>query len=98
MIFLWTAVSLPLGRAHPRIIWVAVQRLRPHTGTLICHCVLPANQHKKRADERTRTADLISLRVCGQWLLSVAGVCNSRMDKGFSVPCLAHYCRALRPG
>jgi hypothetical protein len=27
---------------------------------------------KKRADERTRTADLPSLRVGGQWLLSVA--------------------------
>jgi hypothetical protein len=28
----------------------------------------------KRADERNRTADLISLRVRGQWLLSVAGI------------------------
>src|SRR5215217_2034484 len=26
-------------------------------------CISPANRHKKRADERTRTADLISLRV-----------------------------------
>ena len=30
--------------------------------------------NSERADERTRTADLISLRVCGQWLLGVAGV------------------------
>jgi hypothetical protein len=29
-------------------------------------------------------------------LLGVAGVCKSRINKGFSVPCIAHYCRALR--
>src|SRR5215211_3208744 len=52
----------------------------------------------KRADERTRTAYLISLRVCGQWLLSVARACNSRIDKGSSVPCDAHYCTGLRAG
>ena len=39
-----------------------------------------------------------SLRVCGLWLLGVAGVCKSRIDKEFSVPCIAHYCRVLRPG
>src|SRR5215204_5967152 len=39
-----------------------------------------------------------SLRVCGQWLLSVARVCRSRINKGFSVPSIAQYCRALRPG
>jgi len=55
-------------------------------------------QVKKRADERTRTADLISLRVCGQWLLSVAQARKSRIDKGFSVPCVADYCRVLRAG
>jgi hypothetical protein len=52
----------------------------------------------KRADERTRTADLTSLRVCGHWLLSVAGICKFRIGKGFSVPCVAHYCRVLRAG
>jgi hypothetical protein len=36
--------------------------------------------------------------VCGQWLLGVAGVCKYRIDEGFSVPCIAHYCRVLRPG
>jgi hypothetical protein len=35
----------------------------------------------KRADGRTRTADLISLRVSGQWLLSVAKVCEFRMSE-----------------
>ena len=39
-----------------------------------------------------------SLRVCGQWLLGVAGVCKSRIEEGFSVLCIAHYCRVLRPG
>jgi hypothetical protein len=31
-------------------------------------------------------------------LLSVARACKYRIDKGFSVPCLAHYCGVLRPG
>jgi len=61
-------------------------------------CVLWDLQVKKRADERTRTADLVSLLVCGQWLLSVAGVCKSRIDNGFCVLSIAHYCRLLRPG
>jgi hypothetical protein len=52
----------------------------------------------KRADERTRGADLISLRVSGLRLLSVARVCKSRIGKGFSVLCIAHYCRALHAG
>jgi hypothetical protein len=45
----------------------------------------------KRADERTRTADLISLRVCGRTFLGVAGVCKSRIGNGFSVPSIALY-------
>jgi hypothetical protein len=53
---------------------------------------------KKGADERTRTADLLQLRVCGQWLLGVAEACKSRIGKGFSVLCIAHYCRALHLG
>jgi hypothetical protein len=52
----------------------------------------------ERADERTRTADLSLLRVRGQWLLSVALVCKYRINKGVSVPSIAHYCRALRAG
>src|SRR5918994_7341821 len=35
----------------------------------------------RRADERTRTAYPCSSRVCGQWFLSLAGVCNYRIDK-----------------
>jgi hypothetical protein len=31
-------------------------------------------------------------------LLSVAEVCNSRIDKGFLVPAIARDCRVLRPG
>ncbi len=53
---------------------------------------------KKRADERTRSAFLISLRVMIQALQGFAGGCKSRIDKGFSVPCLAHDCRVLRAG
>jgi hypothetical protein len=51
-----------------------------------------------RADERTRTAYPCSLRVRGQWLLDVAVVCKTRIGKGFSVLCIAHYCSVLRAG
>ena len=37
---------------------------------------------KRRADERTRTADLTSLRVIGHPLQTFALVCKSRIDKG----------------
>jgi hypothetical protein len=60
--------------------------------------VSPANRERKRAAEPTRTADPISLRVRGQWLLSVARACKSRIDKRFIVPSFARYCRVLRPG
>jgi hypothetical protein len=52
----------------------------------------------RRADERTRTAFLLQLRVCGLGLLGVAGVCKSRINKRFSVPCIAHRCRVLHVG
>src|SRR5215216_862775 len=48
------------------------------TARFVCYAlphVLPAKHHFFRADERTRTADLISLGVCGQALPSVAEVC-----------------------
>src|SRR5215218_4963353 len=48
-------------------------------------------QVKRRADERTRTADLLHLRVCGQWLLSVAQAFKFPIGKGFSVPRIARY-------
>src|SRR5215203_2518565 len=63
-----------------------------------CLDVLVSVQRVQRADERTRTADLFSLRVCGQWLLSVAGACKSCISKRSFVPSIAHYCRVLRAG
>jgi hypothetical protein len=39
-----------------------------------------------------------SLGVCPLPLLWVAQGCKSRLDNGFSVPCIAHYCRVLRAG
>jgi hypothetical protein len=49
-------------------------------------------------DERTRTAFLLQLRVCGHWLLCVAEICKSRIGIGFPVPSLARRCRVLRAG
>jgi hypothetical protein len=41
------------------IHWVAVNRLRQELGAFASLHVLPANRHFLRADERTRTADLL---------------------------------------
>ena len=47
---------------------VAVNQSQRKAGAIALLYVLPANPHKKRADERTRTADLISLREsCSYW-------------------------------
>src|SRR5215213_11017365 len=50
----------------------------------------------ERADERTRTADLISLRVIGHALHGLAGVCKSLIDKPVPLLCLAQCCTVLR--
>src|SRR5215204_111497 len=49
-----------------------------------------------RADERTRTADLVSLRVITQALQGCAGDCRCRISRGVSFPCLAACCTVLR--
>jgi hypothetical protein len=50
----------------------------------------------ERADERTRTADLVSLRVIHQGLQGVAQGCKSCIFSGVSFPCLAAWCTVLR--
>jgi hypothetical protein len=50
-----------------------------------------------RSDERTRTADLISLPVCSRAFLSIAGDCECRIYGRFLVLVAARYCRSLRP-
>jgi hypothetical protein len=52
--------------------------------------------NSRRADERTRTADLISLRVITQALQGFAEDCKSRIFRGVSFPCLAECCTVLR--
>jgi hypothetical protein len=49
-----------------------------------------------RADERTRTADLTSLRVIIHVLQGFAQPCKSTISKGFSFLCLALCCTVLR--
>jgi hypothetical protein len=52
-------------------------------------------QAEKRADERTRTADLISLRVIIHVLLGFAQDCETRISKPIlfsALPCIATYC------
>ena len=50
----------------------------------------------ERADERTRTADPISLRVIGHALQGFAGVCKLRISKRFPLLRLAACCTVLR--
>src|SRR5215217_3305389 len=50
----------------------------------------------ERADERTRTADLVSLRVIGHALHGLAGVCKSLIDKPVPLLGLAQCCTVLR--
>src|SRR5215203_1449290 len=56
----------------------------------------PANQEKKRANERNRTAYPCSLRVIGHVLRGLAEACKPRISRGFSLPCLAPCCPVLR--
>jgi hypothetical protein len=58
--------------------------------------VLPAKQHFLRADERTRTADLLQLRVITQALQGFAQPCKSRISKPISFLSLAACCTVLR--
>jgi hypothetical protein len=51
---------------------------------------------EQRADERTRTADLISLRVIIHALQGFAQSSKSRISKRFSLLCLALRCAVLR--
>jgi hypothetical protein len=51
---------------------------------------------KRRAYERTRIADLISLRVIGQALQECAGACKSRISKPVSFLCFVLCCTVLR--
>ena len=93
-----TRSSAPRLRASTIRLAIGSKSLRCRIG-LLRYGENPAYLSRiRRADERTRTADLPSLRVRGQWLLSVAGVCKSRLGKGFSVPWLACNCRVLRAG
>jgi hypothetical protein len=49
-----------------------------------------------RAGERTRSADLVSLRVIIQALQGLAQACKPRIDKPVSLPWLARCCTVLR--
>ena len=61
--------------------------------------VSPASRMRENKESTSGLEPLTcSLRVCGQWLLVVAGVCISRISKRFSVPSFARYCSELRPG
>jgi transposase len=84
-----------------RLIREAWTRYRWKVVLSVAHDLLAqALSRFRRADERTRTADLTSLRVRGQGLLRVARVCQSRIENGGSLfPVLltvAGYCVRVR--
>jgi hypothetical protein len=51
---------------------------------------------KERADERTRTADLVSLGVIGRALQGFAQACKSRISRRLSLLRFAACCTVLR--
>ena len=51
---------------------------------------------KRGADERTRTADLLQLRVIGRALQGLAGACKSPIPKRISLLRVAVCCTVLR--
>jgi hypothetical protein len=80
---LWKAYCCPTAATPPTLSLGALNFLRDL-------------QAKKRADERTRTADLLHLRVMHQALQGCAEDCKCRIFRGVSFPCLAEYCTVLR--
>jgi len=50
---------------------------------------LQEKQESRQAD--SNRLPLLQLRVCGQWLLGVAGVCKYRISKGLSILSIAPY-------
>jgi hypothetical protein len=75
---------------------VAVNCLYLKSRAFLTICVSPANHGKKRADERTRTVDLLQLRVIGQALQRFARGCKIRISRPVSFPRLAVCCTVLR--
>jgi hypothetical protein len=63
---------------------------------LFCLDFLVPVHRVQRADERTRTTDLISLRVINHVLQGFAGPCKCRIFRGVSFLCLALCCTVLR--
>ena len=89
-------ITLPTLRRAPSVNRVAVNRSRQELRAFELLHVLPANRKKKRADERTRTADLTSLGVIIRALQVFARACNSRISRRFSLLQLAPCCTVLR--
>jgi hypothetical protein len=94
-----SVITPPTLWRAPSVKRVAVNRSR-RNAEASCHPTFYLQiTTKKRAEERTRTAHLSTLRVRGQWLLSVARLCKSRIDKGFTftaLPTIAGYCVRVR--
>ena len=67
-------------------------------------CILPGlgitreqDAGKQRADERTRTADLLIASDPSD-VAGGARACKPRKSRGFSILSIAHYCGAVSPG
>ena len=88
-----------LGRT-PQRTWS--QEIRRWLKWILSSPVYPAKRRKngastfERADERTRTADLVSLRVISQTLQGFARTCKSRISKPDSILWFALCCTVPR--
>src|SRR5215213_3254888 len=89
-------ITPPALRRASSVKWVAVNRSRQELRAFELLYVFPANRYKKRADERTRTADLISLRVIIHSLQGFARGCKLPISKPISFLRLAECCTVMR--
>jgi hypothetical protein len=87
-----------IDRSRPRVSLIQASVTGPDFGQsfVLAESIRLTYAEKTRADERTRTAYLISLRVIIPMVLGLAGVCKSRILRRLSLLRLAVCCTVLR--
>jgi hypothetical protein len=88
---------MPSLRLHMAKVQLRVKMaLLEGRGPCVVGRILLTYADSETADERTRTADLISLRVIIHRLQAFAGACKSRISKRLSLLRVAACCTVLR--
>jgi hypothetical protein len=91
-------ITLPALRRAPSVNRVAVNRSRQELRAFELLHVLPANRHKKRVDERTRTAFLLITSDASGVGGGLRRVANAAYLEGFLFSGLLHVAPYCAPG